>query len=189
MVTGGWNRVTRVALALVAAVVVVGAFAPSAGAGTRERPTFWTHIEWPNAQTSHSRCARDSSYASAYQSPVWGEPVSVTIKIWHTATGEPGCRWVRESSIEGRLRASTFWVTHDAERGRLVASGWVPCTGSGCRSKYVKVTVDAWIRHDPTSTTAPGGAIAWGTVTVNGCAVTRGWSDNSETNLVYGPSD
>jgi hypothetical protein len=190
---GGWKKASRRVFALVATVmVVVVAIAPAdgAGAGTRPRPTYWTSIEWPQVVgVTLPRCVSDFAKATAYHSPVWGEPTEATISISHSGTGEPGCKPVRESRIEGSLRATTFWVTPDQERGRLVASGWVPCAGAGCPGRYVKVHVDAWIRHDPTSTTAPGGAIAWGTITVNGCVVMRGWSENSETNLVYGPID
>src|SRR4051794_34988767 len=95
---GGLKAASRRACALLAMVVVmVVAFAPAggAGAGTRPRPTFWTRIEWPGWPVTSSRCATDSSYADASQSPVWGEPTYAYITIRHSATGEPGCRPVR----------------------------------------------------------------------------------------------
>ena len=182
MVTSGWVRAARSAFALVAVVLTVGVLAPSAGAGTYVRPDLWAHAEWP----ASTRCVSDFAWLDASRS---SGATRVEIRVWHTSTGEAGCAPVRETSIDGQIAPSTFWIAPDSSKGRVVASGWVPCTGSGCRSRWVKVHVDAWFRHAPTSTTGPGGAIAWGTVTVNGCVVTRGWSNNSETNLVSGPLD
>ena len=181
MVTNRWVRAARAACAVVLALTVAGVVAPAAGAHVR--PTFQAHAEWP----STTRCTSDLSYVDASRPPSWSEPTQVEVRIWHSATGEPGCRPVRETSIDGHLKPSTFWVAPDASRGRLVASGWVPCAGAGCGSRWVHVRIDAWFRHDDTSTAGPFGSIAWGTVTVGGCVVSRGWSDNSETTMSYGP--